>query len=408
MPIPIERSPPSLEELAQNLAARVAAHGGRHPAEAISGSVGGFKCRARSERSRRHCHLPAEPRPRHPSPRDTGAYVPEMAARMDDDRNLTDGARRCARKVAEYIYIRNREGREADITVSYLMRALGRCRRTVQRYLRQLEREGYIDVFVVPFSWQTAVAVSSKIKSNNVQFYDARIDTLDAMKVDREKVMRAGLALLNEVGLEQLTLRRLGGALNVQAATIYWHFKSKEELIDEMATTVLAEGAHHLVPSRRTAEWAVWVMAFGSGLRRTLLAYRDGARMISGTRLTNTEYMKTVESIASHLVDTGFSVRQTTVLLSTVYNYTLSFVMEEQAVYPTPGKRSPAYDIETRNSRLDPLEFPLLRQSGAILFDKFDRRFKEGLELIVSGAGVRERARGETRISSPSKQHRSR
>ena len=57
------------------------------------------------------------------------------------------------------------------------------------------------------------------------------------MKMNRDMVARAGLKLLNEVGLEQLTLRRLGVELNVQAATIYWHFKSKEELIDEMATS---------------------------------------------------------------------------------------------------------------------------------------------------------------------------
>ncbi len=50
------------------------------------------------------------------------------------------------------------------------------------------------------------------------------------MKIHREMVTRAGLKLLNEIGLEQLTLRRLGVELGVQAATIYWHFKSKEDL----------------------------------------------------------------------------------------------------------------------------------------------------------------------------------
>ncbi len=70
------------------------------------------------------------------------------------------------------------------------------------------------------------------------------------MKVNRNMVAQAGLKLLNDVGLEQLTLRRLGAELEVQAAAIYWHFKSKEELIDEMATMVLAEGAPDLVPAR--------------------------------------------------------------------------------------------------------------------------------------------------------------
>jgi TetR/AcrR family transcriptional regulator, tetracycline repressor protein len=206
------------------------------------------------------------------------------------------------------------------------------------------------------------------------------------MKVNRTMVAQTGLKLLNDVGLEQLTLRRLGTALKVQAATIYWHFKSKEELIDEMATMVLAEGAQNLVPARASADWKVWAAAFGHGLRKTLLAYRDGARMVAGTKLTNTEYMRTAETIGAKLVEAGFSVRQTVVLMSTIYNYTLSFVMEEQAVYPRPNERSPEYDIAERQSRLDARQFPILRQSGAILFDRFDRRYKEGLELILLGA----------------------
>jgi TetR/AcrR family transcriptional regulator, tetracycline repressor protein len=208
------------------------------------------------------------------------------------------------------------------------------------------------------------------------------------MKVNRDMVTRAGLKLLNEVGLERLTLRLLARGLAIQAATLYWHFKSKEELIDEMATLVLAEGSSHLLPAKDSADCSDWAVSFGVGLRKTLLAYRDGARMIAGTRLTNTVYMKTAERIGAKLVASGLTVRQTVVLMSTIYNYTLSFVMEEQAVFPRPNERSPQYDVAKRNAELDPKEFPLLRQAGAILFDRFDRRYKEGLDLILRGANL--------------------
>ena len=204
--------------------------------------------------------------------------------------------------------------------------------------------------------------------------------------MNRGIVTRAGLKLLNEIGLEQLTLRLLAKELQIQAPTVYWHFKGKEDLIDEMATTVLAEGSSRLIPVKESADWTVWVETFGRGLRKTLLAYRDGARMVSGSRLTNTEYMKTVERVGASLIGAGLSVRETVVLLSTVYNYTLSFVMEEQAVFPRPKERSPKYQIAERNAKLDPKQFPILRQSGSILFDKFDQRFKEGLDLILQGA----------------------
>jgi TetR/AcrR family tetracycline transcriptional repressor len=206
------------------------------------------------------------------------------------------------------------------------------------------------------------------------------------MKVNRELVLRAAVKLLNEVGLEQLTLRTLARELKIQAATVYWHFKSKQDLIDEMATLILAEGSHQLLPKKEHADWSAWAASFGTGLRKTLLGYRDGARLVAGSRLTDTRFMTVAESIAKRFTDAGFTVRQTVVLMSTINGYTMSFVMEEQAVFPTPGERSPQYDLAARKAQLEGKDLPILMQSGAILFDKFDRRYREGLDLIIRGA----------------------
>ena len=63
--------------------------------------------------------------------------------------NLTDGARRCARKIVEETYRRDRVERKLQVTVNYLAKTLGRSCRTIQRYLRQLEREGYLSIQVL-------------------------------------------------------------------------------------------------------------------------------------------------------------------------------------------------------------------------------------------------------------------
>jgi len=150
MHLQINRQPPPIADLVRRMKARIDRDGLRINIETISAPpAASSKSRERSERSRRYCHLPAEPNPRIAPPRDSGAYVPEMSARIEDDPNLTDGARRCARKIMEYVYRRNRESREAEITVSYLAKALDRCSRSVQRYLRQLEAGGYICVAVI-------------------------------------------------------------------------------------------------------------------------------------------------------------------------------------------------------------------------------------------------------------------
>ena len=195
---------------------------------------------------------------------------------------------------------------------------------------------------------------------------------------------------MNEIGLEQLTLRRLAAELNIQAPTLYWHFK-REDLTDAVATLILAEGAPTLIPARKSADWKVWVRTFGRNLRKTLLKYRDGARPVAGSRLTDTRYMEVTEVIGRRFIDAGFSLRESVVLLSTVYTFTVSFAMEEQEVFPTPGRRSAGYDIRKRRAALDAKTLPLMRQSGPILFDQFERRYEESLALILKGAATGKR-----------------
>src|ERR1019366_5852328 len=100
------------------------------------------------KRSLRCSPLPAEQKPLI-HVRDSHAYVPELAARLDTDPNLTDGARRCARILAAYNYRDNRDTRSAQITVTYLTRAMTKCRGTVPRYLSQLERTGRLGTDVI-------------------------------------------------------------------------------------------------------------------------------------------------------------------------------------------------------------------------------------------------------------------
>jgi hypothetical protein len=133
-----------MAEARRALDARIKANGGRcdHVAETD-------RRIERRRRSLQYCHLPATQLPLLETPRNHNAYVPELAARMEEDPNLTDGARRCARIIAAYVYRRNRHEARAEITVSFLAVALRKCSRTIQRYLRQLERAGYIDTSVI-------------------------------------------------------------------------------------------------------------------------------------------------------------------------------------------------------------------------------------------------------------------
>jgi TetR/AcrR family tetracycline transcriptional repressor len=208
------------------------------------------------------------------------------------------------------------------------------------------------------------------------------------MALERSAMIAAGLKLLDEVGLEGLTLRRLASELGVQAPAIYWHFKSKQDLLDHMASTVLVAGVRG-IPFNRRMRWDRWAMEYGRGLRRILLLHRDGARMISGTQLADNSLYAPMENSLLILSDAGFSSYLSIVALSTLYSYVVGFVIEEQAVCPRPNEFIDFYDPEKRAQRVDGKKFPRAQKAGGYLFTKFDRRFEDGLKLIVAGMAAR-------------------
>ncbi|TJZ53066.1 TetR family transcriptional regulator [Streptomyces piniterrae] len=213
-----------------------------------------------------------------------------------------------------------------------------------------------------------------------------------AARIDRDLVVGTALRLLNEVGLEGLTLRRIAKELDVQAPALYWHFKNKQELLDEMATEMFRRMTGPLTGRGPEAAgygvtWQETVLGACSALRRGLLRYRDGGKVFSGTRMTDESYAEPLEFLLGTFVDAGFTLRDGVRVWWTAYNFTVGLVIEEQSVFPVPGdpeSRDPAYDFDERERRLGSA-YPLAALAGREMFADFDRGFESGLRLILAG-----------------------
>jgi len=206
--------------------------------------------------------------------------------------------------------------------------------------------------------------------------------------LDRTRVAETALALLNDVGLEGLTLRAIAKELDVKAPALYWHFKDKQALLDEMATVMFRRMEAGVVLDAGDT-WQDRIRGACVSLRAALLSYRDGAKVFSGSRFTGTEHAARMEENLRFFLDAGFSLADAVRAYTTATSYTVGFVIEEQGVVPVPGERRDGYDLGERARRL--AEFPLSAAAGAEIFADYDRHFTEGLEIVVDGIAARYR-----------------
>nr|WBO79960.1 TetR/AcrR family transcriptional regulator C-terminal domain-containing protein [Streptomyces sp. SBE_14.2] len=191
--------------------------------------------------------------------------------------------------------------------------------------------------------------------------------------LDRRQVAAAGLKLLNEAGLHGLTLRAIAKELDVKAPALYWHFKDKQALLDEMATEMYRRmiADSDLDPADT---WRERLLKSNRGLRAALLRYRDGAKVFSGSSFTGNEYAEQMEDNLRLFTSAGFTLPQAVRATTTTYTYTLGFVTEEQAAVPP---------IEARAERL--ADFPLTAAAGPEIFADFDAHYEEGLAMVLAG-----------------------
>ncbi len=100
----------------------------------------------------------------------------------------------------------------------------------------------------------------------------------------RDDVADVALRILDDHGLADLTMRRLAASLDVQPSALYWHFENKQTLIAELADRIVdAHPAPVDAVTGAGADWRERTRIEAAALRDALLAYRDGAEVVSST-----------------------------------------------------------------------------------------------------------------------------
>jgi len=212
------------------------------------------------------------------------------------------------------------------------------------------------------------------------------VSTERRIPLDRKRVADTALKVLNEVGLDGLSLRAIARELDVKAPALYWHFKDKQALLDEMATEIYRRMVAD-APLTPEDTWQELLLKSNRGLRSALLGYRDGAKVFSGSRFTGTLHAVQMEHTLRLFTEAGFTLAQAVRATSTSYLYTIGFVSEEQGVQPLPDERREGYDMDERARVM--ADFPLTAAAGTEIFQDYGRHFEEGLDLVLAGIEAR-------------------
>ncbi len=199
--------------------------------------------------------------------------------------------------------------------------------------------------------------------------------------LSRERVLEAGLDLLDRDGLEGLSMRRLGSELGVEAPALYNHVRSKEDLL-----VGIVELLHRRVElPREHDDWASAVRFGARSLRRVLLAHPNALPLFVARNVSDAEALRPIEAGLRTLRQAGFGQAEAVHALRTLVGYTLGYAAGETGALREPRHPSAREAALRRLRSLPEGEFPTLRDLAPLSLESGDEEFEFGLDVIVGG-----------------------
>lgn len=221
--------------------------------------------------------------------------------------------------------------------------------------------------------------------------FDRNIDRIQSLlngelNNRQEEIVAAALEQLHAKGLDGLSLREIAKLLRMQAPGLYWHFKNKEVLVDFMAEAILQKQFKDMKLRQDQEKWQDWLTIQMKKLRKAMLAYPDGGRVVAGAHLNPTVTLAKIfecalESLASASVDSQTALR----IITTVTYYTFGYVIEEQAS-PNLDEMEESFGSKSLEE-LYPNMASAIKESNQMGITK-DDNFLAGLQYIIAGAAA--------------------
>ena len=145
--------------------------------------------------------------------------------------------------------------------------------------------------------------------------------------LDREQITTVALDLLRTGGVKDLSTRRLAEKLGIKSASLYHHFRDKQQLLDYVSAAMIAPAWRHPHDGER---WQDWLVAIGYALRRALNSYGDGALVAAGSSPPPEAVRDAVSLLYAPLLEAGLSPKLTRNIIVAVLRFVGGWTFDEQ------------------------------------------------------------------------------
>lgn len=221
-------------------------------------------------------------------------------------------------------------------------------------------------------------------------------------RIDRETVLRTALRLVEQHGVDALTMRRVATELSVDPMSLYRHVDNKDALLDGIVEQLWAQVP---VPTSDIAaqppeDWKAALRRLGRGLREVVMSHPHAAPLLLSRPVMPRSALEFLQQALEVVQEAGFDERRAAAIVRCVSSVAMSdAALRVSYGWPTQeadGRDEPGPDQWISIAQMLPPDTPpeLVRVAWTVCPPlEVGEDFDLALELIVAGA---EHLRGQS------------
>jgi AcrR family transcriptional regulator len=203
------------------------------------------------------------------------------------------------------------------------------------------------------------------------------------LPLSRDRILQAALELVDEGGIESLTMRKLGQALGFEAMSLYNHVANKDDVLGGILDLVLGESE----PPSPAGDWDAAIRTSAISVHEALRRHPWSCTLLMSpghARPARTRYM---DLLLGRLREAGFSAEMTYSAYHVLDGHIFGFSLWETSHTYSPAQMSDMVATFAQTITAD--AYPYLHEHAQQHFSEGPRRevsaFELGLDLIVDG-----------------------
>ncbi len=202
----------------------------------------------------------------------------------------------------------------------------------------------------------------------------------------RELIIAKAIAMADEIGIDELSMRKLASELNIQAMSLYHHFRKKDDIIAGMADELVSEITFGEQEESVTSDWREIMQYRALSAKNLFLKHAWLPFVLDSQIQSGFKRLEYLNNYLGVLRKAGFPIDLALRVTSLIDSYIYGFCRQLSHISDDGKSREElAKDFALV---FDVKEFPFLSEATTLMMEKGydeDADFLYGLNIILSG-----------------------